>query len=327
MKWETQHRSSSGFSSCLLCLRAPVSGPSGSKCRMLPRPPWGERGRASWLCRHVAPGARATPRCIYGRLLRGAVWEPGPDVTGTCPPPLAALVHLPQEDPGASSLPQDPEGLEAGLLGPLPHALAHGPQGTAWVSRAGSRGTGVLGRQQPHTQSPVPGPRLRTGLGSRPSSLLGPFFSGQEGSHHFHGSSGGKQVSEDTLLLASFPRAQGHPGSGVRQCSGSRPGGVWGSSLLHLVLCPPLDCTARHVPITPARPSPRLGRAGPGVGGTCPSKMQPARPRAQPHSGAREQRRPRKGAVLRRRGRCARASPACARSSCKACARRGFFLD
>lgn len=206
------------------------------------------------------PGARATPCCIYGRLLRGAVWEPGPDVTGTCPPPLAALVHLPQEDPGASSLPQDPEGLEAGLLGPLPHALAHGPQGTAWVSRAGSRGTGVLGRQQPHTQSPVPGPRLRTGLGSRPSSLLGPFFSGQEGSHHFHGSSGGKQVSEDTLLLTSFPRAQDIQVLGCDSAPAAGPAGSGGAHFSFWFCA--LHWTAPHAMSPSLQPAPRPASAG-----------------------------------------------------------------
>lgn len=260
MKWETQHRSSSGFSSCLFCLRAPVSGPSGSKCRMLPRPPWGERGRASWLCRHVAPGGRATPRCIYGRLLRGAVWEPGPDVTGTCPPPLAALVHLPQEDPGASSLPQDPEGLEAGLLGPLPHALAHGPQGTAWVSRAGSRGTGVLGRQQPHTQSPVPGPRLRTGLGSSPPVYLVLSSPAKRAAIISTGLRGESRSQKTRCCSRHFP---GPRDIQVLGCDSAPAAGPAGSGGAHFSIwfCA-LHWTAPHATSPSLQPAPRPASAG-----------------------------------------------------------------
>lgn len=276
------------------------------------------------------PGGRATPRCIYGRLLRGAVWEPGPDVTGTCPPPLAALVHLPQEDPGASSLPQDPEGLEAGLLGPLPHALAHGPQGTAWVSRAGSRGTGVLGRQQPHTQSPVPGPRLRTGLGSRPSSLLSPFLLQPRGQPSFprvFGGEAGLRRHAAARVISQGPGTSRFWGATVLRQQARRglgelisPSGSVPSTGLHRTPRP------RHssLPLAPPQPGwPWCGWHLPLQDAACRSQGSAPQWRRGAETASEGRRPPSAWALCTSFPRVC----ACARSSCKACARRGFFLD
>lgn len=69
-------------------------------------------------------------------LLSGASLWGG--TMGVCPVSLrlwphlfsAAVVHLPQEVFGENSMHQYPGGLKLGLPGPLPHALAHGFQGT-----------------------------------------------------------------------------------------------------------------------------------------------------------------------------------------------------
>lgn len=104
-----------------------------------------------------------------------------------CPLSLAALAYLPLEVLGDSSLLQASEGLIAGVLGPLPHAAAHGFQGTAQALVRPPRGSLPSWScprrwwqelsQQPdtsatHTLSVMSGPWLRRGLGSRISHLL-----------------------------------------------------------------------------------------------------------------------------------------------------------
>lgn len=62
---------------------------------------------------------------MYDLLVLGCVaWKPYSHFSS------AAVVHIPQAVFGENGMHQYPGGLKPGLPGPLPHALAHGLQGT-----------------------------------------------------------------------------------------------------------------------------------------------------------------------------------------------------
>lgn len=147
--------------------------------------------------------------------------------------PPAALVHQPQEVAGEGGMHQESHSPEAGLPGPLPHALAHGLQGNVLEALAScSRplgGAESLGQQQGRGPRAAWATRARSLAGSSP---LAPSSASQSGEEDVPLDRSGMVIASDTDFLDTWEVS--HRLAGDRELAGSGT----------LAVCPTHGCAA-----------------------------------------------------------------------------------